>query len=259
MSTLHDCRLSTASQPRRKRVAIVQSNYIPWKGYFDLIRAVDEFILLDTVQYTRRDWRNRNRIKTAQGTTWLTIPVKVKGLFHQRICDTETEDSAWSEKHWSSLRTHYGRAPWFSHYQDRFEPLYRRPPPTRLSEINRSFLQAICDAIEIPTPIALDTDYAAGAGKNERLLELCLQAGATEYLSGPAARGYLDEPLFAAHGIRVLFADYSGYPTYEQLFPPFDHAVTALDLLFNVGPDSQRYLKDVSVPPVDVQFRPQAA
>jgi hypothetical protein len=243
----------------KKRVAILQSNYIPWKGYVDLVRAVDEFILLDTVQYTRRDWRNRNKIKTAQGTAWLTIPVKVKGLYHQRICDTEIESSDWAEKHWSSFCAHYGRAPWFSHYRDRFEALYRREQPRSLSAVNRAFLEATCEAFGIATRITSDADFRIAEGKNERLLELCLQAEATEYLSGPAARGYLDEQLFAQHGIAVLFADYSGYPEYEQMFPPFEHAVTALDLLFNAGPAAAKYLKDVAELPVVPQSEPKAA
>jgi hypothetical protein len=229
-----------------KRVAIVQSNYIPWKGYFDLIRAVDEFILLDTVQYTRRDWRNRNKIKTADGTAWLTVPVKAKGLYEQRICDTETENSAWAQKHWSSFRSHYGRARYFGQYRELFEPLYRNEPPGLLSEINRTFIAAICRALGITTQITSDADYTTASGKNERLLDLCRQSRATEYLSGPAARDYLDESLFAACGIKVTFADYSGYPEYEQLFPPFEHAVTVLDLLFNVGPAAHEFLKDVT-------------
>lgn len=242
-----------------KRVAIVQSNYIPWKGYFDLIRAVDEFILLDSVQYTRRDWRNRNKIKTAEGTAWLTIPVKVKGLFLQPICETETENSDWAAKHWSSFCSHYGRAKYFARYRDHFEPLYRRDQPRRLSEINRTFLEATCDAFGIATRITSDVDYAIASGKNERLLELCLQSGATEYLSGPAAGSYLDVGLFAQHGIRILFADYSNYLPYEQLFPPFAHAVTALDLLFNVGPAAMDYMKNVVAPAVNESSNSKAA
>lgn len=243
----------------RKRVAIVQSNYIPWKGYFDLIRAADEFILLDSVQYTRRDWRNRNKIKTAQGTSWLTIPVKVKGLYLQPICETETESRDWAEKHWASLRTSYGRARWFAHYRPLFEELYLGNQSQRLSEINRSFLNAICMILEIPTRISSDVDYKIGTGKNERLLELCLQAGATDYLSGPAARGYLDEALFAEHGIHVDFADYSDYPEYEQLFPPFDHAVTVLDLIFNAGPAAKNFMKSVVPMPKAHEFQRRVA
>ncbi len=101
-----------------KRVAVVQSNYIPWKGYFDLIAAVDEFILFDDVQYTRRDWRNRNLIKTPQGLKWLTIPVEVKGKFHQKICDTRISEADWGHRHWDILRQKYWRAPFFGMLQE---------------------------------------------------------------------------------------------------------------------------------------------
>src|SRR3981081_3816911 len=97
--------------PEQKRVAIVQSNYIPWRGYFDLIASVDEFILLDDVQYTRRDWRNRNRIKTPSGTRWLTIPVEVRGRYTQRICDTRVADKEWAKRHWERIRQNYKHAP----------------------------------------------------------------------------------------------------------------------------------------------------
>ncbi len=230
-----------------KRVAIVQSNYIPWKGYFDLVRAVDEFILLDSVQYTRRDWRNRNKIKTSQGTAWLTIPVRCKGLYLQRICDTEIEGTDWAKRHWASLCLHYRRAPYFAEYREQFESLYMGDQSRLLSEVNRKFLNTVCETLGIVTTITNDSEYQSTTGKNERLLELCLQSGATEYLSGPAAKGYLDEELFQKHGIRVLFADYSNYREYVQLFPPFDHAVTVLDLLFNTGPLAKSYMKNVTI------------
>ncbi len=228
-----------------KRVAIVQSSYVPWKGYFDLIRAVDEFILLDDVQFTRRDWRSRNRIKTNQGTTWLTIPVNVKGRYLQPICDVTVSDVSWGERHWQTLRTHYGSAAYFAEYAPRFEPLYRSPVSTHLSQINHSFIAAICDALRITTRITWSSDYHPRQGRNERLIDLCSQSGATEYLSGPTAAGYIDPEAFARAGITVVFADYSGYPEYPQPYPPFDHFVTILDLLFCTGPRAIDYMKDV--------------
>jgi len=108
----------------RKRVAIVQSSYIPWKGYFDLIRAADEFILLDDVQFTKRDWRSRNRIKTQHGPAWLTIPVRTKGLYTQLIQDAYVSDTRWGEAHWATLRASYGRAPFFREYEERIAALY---------------------------------------------------------------------------------------------------------------------------------------
>src|SRR5215204_4466106 len=109
---------------RTKKVAIVQSNYIPWKGYFDLINLVDEFILFDDMQYTRRDWRNRNIIKTSAGPKWLTIPVAVKGNYFQSIQDTTISDPRWARKHWESIVHSYAKAKSFAMYRDVFEALY---------------------------------------------------------------------------------------------------------------------------------------
>ena len=128
-----------------KRVAILQSNYIPWKGYFDLIAAVDEFILYDDMQYTRRDWRNRNQIKTPQGLQWLTVPVRVKGKFLQKINETEIEGQDWAATHWKTLAQNYRRAPHFAEVARWLEPLYLERPPLLLSELNRKCLGAGCE------------------------------------------------------------------------------------------------------------------
>jgi hypothetical protein len=228
----------------RKRVAIVQSSYIPWKGYFDLIRAVDEFVFLDDVQFTRRDWRSRNRIKTRQGPAWLTIPVQNKGRYHQLIAETCVSDPTWAATHWATLRGSYARMPHFDRCAEVLEPVYAALASTeRLSAINHRLIVAVCGLLGITTPLSWSSDYGAPAGKNERLIELCRKAGATDYLSGPNARGYLDERQFAEAGITVSFADYSGYPEYAQPYPPFDHAVSVLDLLFCTGPDATKYMK----------------
>ena len=226
-----------------KRVAIVQSCYIPWKGYFDLINLVDEFILYDDRQYTRRDWRNRNRIKTPQGTQWLTIPVEVKGRYEQRIDETQISDPDWAEKHWKTLVHSYSQAPHFDDYRDAIESLYGRATDPGLSAVNRTFLEAVNGFLGIKTPLSWSTDYEADGSKSERLVSLCSTAGATAYLSGPSARDYLDESSFEEAGIKLEYMDYSGYAEYEQPHPPFDHAVTVLDLLFSVGEHAPRYMK----------------
>lgn len=226
-----------------RRVAIVQSSYIPWKGYFDLVRAVDEFILLDDVQFTKRDWRSRNRIKSARGLLWLSIPVQTSGRYLQVIQDTVIADDTWGTRHWRLIEASYADAPFFDAYAPIFEPLYRRPASNRLSDVNHSFIVAACSALGIGTPIRWSSDYQTRPGRNQRLIDLCREAGATEYLSGPSARAYLDEAAFADAGVAVRFADYTGYPEYPQLHPPFEHAVSALDLLFSAGPRSLEYLK----------------
>lgn len=225
-----------------KRVAIVQSNYIPWKGYFDLINRVDEFILFDDMQYTRRDWRNRNKIKTPQGAQWLTIPVQVKGKYFQAIKETRVQDATWASDHWRTLKHTYGRTRFFDRYAPDLEKLYLGMQEELLSRINYQFLQYLCGVLGITTRLTWSMDYRVCEGKTERLVDLCQQAGATEYLSGPAARDYVEAELFERVGIQLSWMDYSGYPEYSQLHPPFDHFVTVLDLLFNEGPDAPRYM-----------------
>ena len=229
-----------------KCVAIVQSSYIPWKGYFDLIRAADEFILLDDVQFTKRDWRSRNRIKTKDGLYWLTIPVQTSGRYQQRIMDTTIADSTWSERHWQTIQSAYARTPFFDTYAPQLREAYQRVTSNRLSDVNRSLLERVCQMLGITTPIRWSSEYHPREGRNERLIDLCVKSGATDYLSGPSARGYVDEAVFADAGVTVHFADYSGYREYDQPYPPFEHAVSVLDLLFCTGPAASDYLKDLS-------------
>ena len=218
-----------------KAVAIIQSNYIPWKGYFDVIDRVDEFIFLDDVQYTTRDWRNRNRIKTRDGVKWLTIPVE-HGSSRRTIAETVIGDDGWAERHWKSIVHAYAAAPHFASFKEPFEQLYLTPRESRLSAVNRRFVSTICTGLGIGTPLRQSSDYRASGTGSERILTLCQAAGATRYVSGPAARAYLDEGAFRSAGIDVAWMDYSGYLEYPQLHPPFEHEVSVLDLIFNTGP-----------------------
>jgi hypothetical protein len=226
-----------------KKVAIVQSNYVPWKGYFDLIAAVDEFILYDEVQFTKNDWRNRNRIKTPKGLEWLSIPVGQD--IRRRIRDVELPDPRWQEKHWKTLEANYGRAAHFAEVARVFEPLYLERSHSHLSPLNREFIEVICRYLGIATRISDCSDYELAGGKTERLVSLALQAGASEYVSGPSARSYLDERAFAGRGLRLCWFDYAGYPEYPQLWGAFAHEVSILDLLFNCGRDAPRYMRFV--------------
>ncbi len=227
-----------------KTVAILQSNYIPWKGYFDLIRQADEFVLYDAVQYTRRDWRNRNRIKTADGTQWLTVPVEVKGKYSQTIGDTRISDPEWAANHRTRLGLAYAKAPYLQNCLGLLDDLYGEAAGmTHLSAVNELFIRRLCAELGIATRITDCTAYRFdNPDPTGRLLDICLQAGATEYLSGPAAKAYLDEAMFQRAGVAVRYMDYSGYPEYPQLHGPFDHAVTAFDLLFMTGSGAADYL-----------------
>jgi hypothetical protein len=226
-----------------KTIGILQSNYIPWKGYFDIIHSVDEFVLYDDAQFTQRDWRNRNRIKTPDGLKWLTIPVEVKGKFPQKIKDTRISDSGWARKHWSLISANYSKAEYFSGYRELFEELYLACEEEYLSQVNFRFLEAINQLLGITTRISWSSNYNLIEGKNERLVSLCQQAGAKKFLLGPAAQVYLDETLFQQENIEVEWMDYSSYPEYRQLFPPFNHGVTILDLIFNEGPNATNLMK----------------
>lgn len=226
-----------------KKVAIVQSNYIPWKGYFDMIAAVDEFILFDDMQYTRRDWRNRNQIKTPQGLQWLTVPVRVKGKYYQKIQDTEIDGSDWLDLHWRTLSQNYRRAAHYDEVADIFKPYYLESSYLYLSDLNRAFIEAVCNYLGIETKISTSSEYRSVEGKTERLAGICAQAGGFEYISGPAAKEYIDPEIFDQAGIKLTWFDYGGYPEYPQLWGEFQHAVTILDLLFNCGKDSPKYMK----------------
>jgi WbqC-like protein family len=225
-----------------KRIAIVQSSYIPWKGYFDLMNSVDEFVLFDDVQFTRRDWRNRNRIKTPTGPAWLSIPVISKGQFEAPIKDIQVEDRTWAARHWRSFQANYARAPHFRQYAAALESLYLGCDESHLSQINRRFLLAICEILGIRTKLTWSWEYRIQPGKTERLVDLCRQAGAGVYISGPSAATYLDKRQFDDAGVELVYFEYSGYPPYRQLFPPFEHRVTVLDLILNEGPDARRYM-----------------
>jgi hypothetical protein len=231
-----------------RRVAILQSNYIPWKGYFDLIKGVDVFIIYDVAQFTKNDWRNRNRIKSPGGPAWLTIPVVHR--FGQAIEETEVSDPRWAARHWKTIVQSYARAPHFTELKEWAQQLYlEAAAERRLSRINHWFLVEICRLLAIETRLCWANEFRLIPGRTERLVDLCLQAGATEYLSGPGARAYLDQELFDEAGIKVTYADYSGYPEYRQLFPPFEQNVSVLDLLFNEGTGAARFMKNLSSPP----------
>lgn len=224
-----------------RRVAVLQSNYIPWKGYFDLIHDVDLFIFYDEVQFTKSDWRNRNRIKAADGAQWLSIPTGTN--VHQRINEVELSNSAWQNRHWRTLLMNYGKCKYFGIYREFFEHIYIGTVWRNLSELNQVLIRNISiEFLGIITEFSDSSLYPATGHKLDRLLGLLIQTGATTYVSGPAAKSYIVPERFAKSGIELCWKDYRAYPEYPQRFPPFDHRVSILDLLFNVGPDAPRYI-----------------
>jgi WbqC-like protein family len=231
-----------------KTVAIIQSNYLPWRGYFDIIRRCDLFIIGDTVQYTTRDWRNRNSIKTPTGKRWITIPVHNAPQTTTMIADVQVADAGWTTRHTDILRQNYREAaafrqvsPWL------FGLLEELRDEAFLSRINIRLLREIAARLGISTPIRYSTEFVSreeqhALDKNRRTLAVCRAAGATCYLSGPAARNYLDEELLGTHGVDVAWMSYGDYPPYPQLWGPFEPNVSIVDLLFNVGDRAHDYI-----------------
>ncbi len=226
-----------------KKVAILQSNYIPWKGYFDIIASVDEFILYDDVQFTKNDWRNRNQIKTQNGLQWLSVPVGQD--INRLIRDVEIKDHSWQVKHWATISHAYKRAPYFDEIASVLQPLYLEQNYTNLSVLNRTFIEFVCERLGICTKISNSWDYEFAAGQTDRLVSICEQVGAEEYISGSSAQNYLNQDLFTKAGIKVTWVDYAGYREYKQLWGGFEHAVSVIDLLFNMNTNAADYMKYV--------------
>lgn len=225
-----------------KKVAILQSNYIPWKGYFDIIASVDEFIFHDDLQYTKNDWRNRNKIKTDKGIIWLTIPCGTDT--HRLICEVQLNDSSWQKKHWSIIQQYYGKAPFFKEYKEFFKEFYIGQIHKNLSDMNQNLIKKISkEILGINTTFKDSREYCLTKSKGDRVLELLNKTQATYYLSGPAAKDYIDESLFKKANIELAWMDYSGYREYNQLYPPFEHGVSIIDLIFNTGEDARKYMK----------------
>ncbi|MDY9920619.1 MAG: WbqC family protein [Synergistota bacterium] len=233
---------------KQKTVAILQSNYIPWKGNFHMMRLVDEYVLYDDVQFTRRDWRNRNKIKTPTGLRWLTIPVKSVSNHQskecsQRICDTEISDVFWAEKHWKEIESNYSIAPFWKMYETKLKETYETAAKeTLLSMVNYHFLSKLMELLVFSTTITWSMDYSAKGHKTDRLLDILQKAEATDYLSGPLAKDYIENEKFDKAGIALHWMEYGPYPEYQQLYPPFEHGVSVLDMLFMLGKDTPSFI-----------------
>ncbi len=220
---------------------VLQSNYVPWKGYFDLIRDADTFIFYDDLQFTKNDWRNRNRIKTNQGIKWLSIPVGISS--NRLICEVTIEDFRWQRSHWDSLRQQYGKCPFFKLYRPFFEDFYLQKKWSNLSVLNHYLIRHISrDFLKLSTEFLDSRDFLLTGQKLDRLVDLVSQSNVTRYISGPSARDYIDPLRFAEIGVELVWKDYSNYPPYPQAHPPFEHGVSILDLLFNVGPDAPWFI-----------------
>lgn len=227
------------------RIGIIQSNYIPWRGYFDFIAQVDLFVIYDDVQFSKGSWRNRNQVKTRHGRKWLTVPVQYRlGMAIDEVRIGRTANQSWQDAHQQALSDALGTAPYFADALDLWKEGIAFGDAT-LSELNVRLTRLICGYLGITTPIVRSRDYGLTGAKSERLVQLIKRVGASIYLSGPSAKGYLDEALFAANGIALEYKSYD-YAPYPQLWGEFEGAVTVLDLIANVGPSAKEWLQSRS-------------
>src|SRR5438067_416813 len=221
---------------------ILQPSYIPWRGYFHQIQRADVFVFYDDVQYDKHGWRNRNRIKTPQGSQWLTIPILTKGALDTPINQIQIAwNTRWNDKHWASLKQNYGKAPFFKQYSPMLEELYRSKPQLLADFTIDSTIQLARELGLHQTKFIRSSSLNVTGVKTDRILQILKQLGATHYISGPAAKDYLEEEKFAEAGIGLEYIIYD-YQEYPQLYPPFDPQVTILDLLFMMGPEAPHYI-----------------
>jgi len=227
-----------------RKLGIIQSSYIPWKGYFDIIHDVDVFIFFDDAQYTIRDWRNRNKIKTNSGTKWLSVPVEKQTSYRTLlICQMQIcAEQAWQRKHFRSFETNYSKAKYYADYKYLIEDFYLDKKWESLSEMNIYMTRKICDVFGITAEFYNSKDFDFDGIKTDKLVNMCKHFEADHYLSGPAAKDYIEPEKFEEADIALEYKDYSGYPEYNQLYPPFDHYVTVLDVIFNCGPEAAYHI-----------------
>lgn len=208
-----------------------------------MINMVDEFVIYDDAQYTKRDWRNRNLIKTKDGLKWLTIPVEVKNKYKQIIRDTKISEKEWTNKHLKIIQYNYSKAECFSEMFGWINGVYRQCENKHfLSDINLFIIKEIAGFLGIKTKISFSSDYKIEGDRSQKIINICLQSGAKEYLTGPAAKSYLNTTAFYKDGIKVIWMTYTDYKEYPQLYPPFIHEVSIFDLLLNMGTNSTGYL-----------------
>lgn len=218
-------------------VVVLQPGYLPWLGFFDQLRRADVFVYYDDVPYDKHGWRNRNRIKTQQGPLWLTVPVRHSGMVSPRIMDMQIDGrTPWARKHVESIRQAYARAPFLDKYLPPLEALLQRPWES-LVELDVACAALMADWLGVRRRIERSSALGITGTRSERLVNICRHFNASHYISGDAARTYLDESLFDLHGIRVEFQQYV-HPDYPQLHGPFVPYLSALDLLLNCGDDA---------------------
>lgn len=226
-----------------KIIGILQPNYIPWKGVFDLINSVDIFVFYDDVQYTTKDWRNRNKIKTKDGVKWLTVPVNKKGLRYQLISEAKIDNSTnWQSKHYKTLISSYSKSPYIKDYEYLLEEIYLKKQWNMLSDLNITTTVFLAEALGIKMEWYKSSEFhETGSKDGEKVIKICQRLGCNHFVNGPASREYMNEDLFSRHNVSLSYIDYH-YSEYPQLHGPFCHQVSVLDLLFNCGPNALDFI-----------------
>lgn len=217
------------------KVVILQSNYIPWKGYFDLINDADIFVFYDEVQYTKNDWRNRNKILTKNGVQWLTIPISAESV-KNKISEVLLNDPFWQTQHYKSLSLGYRKSPFFHQLEELINDVYINHKWVKLIDLNRYIIQKTSELLGIKTRFVDSKDYIEGDDKIGRLITVLKNLNASEYITGPAAKDYLsnNEIKFAENNIKLTYKSYPSYPEYMQLQQPFQQYVSIVDMIANI-------------------------
>lgn len=217
-------------------VAVHQPQYLPWLGYFDKMRRADAFCYLNDVQYKKNEWQNRNRIKTAQGWQWLTVPVRYR--FPEKINEVAINNTTgWQKKHLQALITNYSRAPYYNSYITIFEDTFSREWEF-ISELNIHLIERLRAALNIDTkPTVISSDLDLRDEPTDRLIDICKAMGADTYLAGQGGADYMDLERFKKNGIDLIIQNFR-HPVYMQLFKDFKSHLSIVDLLFNCGPES---------------------
>lgn len=223
-------------------LVVLQPSYLPWLGYFDQMRRSDIFVFYDDVQYDKHGWRNRNRVKTAKGPCWLTVPVLNGGRMGQAIQDVEIASHApWVRKHLHTIEQAYAHAPFAGRYLPALKDVLEKPW-RRLIDLDVAVIALMCGWFGIQRPIHCASALGVEGDRNSRLLALCQYFGADRYLSGNSAKSYLDVSLFSSQGVTVDWQNFN-HPSYEQLHGDFVPYLSALDLILNIGPESALLLE----------------
>lgn len=229
-------------------VAIHQPQYLPWLPYFKKIEDCDFFILLDTVDFQKNGLQNRNQIKTAQGPHWLTVPVRQQ--LRQKILDVKIDDKTdWRRKHWQTIQQCYRKAIAFKVYEGDLETLYSRDW-SHLNELNIEIIAMMMRWMNIRTPVVRSSQMTATGTASDLVLNLCLEVGATRYLSGMGGKNYLEPDAFRNAGVEIVFQPSVLPESYPQMFPQagFINDLSALDNLLNCGEAWRSYLPAEAVP-----------